>query len=192
MSYIVSSALAALLLYAIYILQRQHRQDGVLRSNSGRDITKHQPKEPFTGLDFQMCMHSDVPFLYRLHQRYGRNFQLSTLDSQRTMVTIAPENIQAINSGREWGIEPYRLPGMEYFCGRGFLTTDGDVWQHSRKTMKPIFAKNNLVDLGPLSREVEKLLLELPTDGSTVDLQPLFYTMVCPTSRANVFTYYSA
>lgn len=70
---------------------------------------------------------------------------------------------------------------MEYFCGRGFITTDGYTWQHSRKLLKPAFSKQNLVDLSTLSIEVDSFLKQIPSDGATVDIQPLLYSMVCST-----------
>ena len=178
MSYILTSALAALILIAAYILQRQRAQNAVSRSGAGGNIAKHRPVEPLTGLDFQARIHMDVPFLSSLHQRYGPTFQVNTLLARRPIVTIAPENIQVINSGKDWGVEPERHE-MLFFCGRGFLTLDGDPSQQSRKLLKPIFAKGNIADLTYLSGEVEKLLSNLPAEGTTVDLQPLFYTMVC-------------
>jgi cytochrome P450 len=71
------------------------------------------------------------------------------------------------------------LPGMEFFCGRGFLTMDGDVWRHARRALRPSFAKSNLLDLSVLSREVDKVVANLPKNGGPVDLQPLFYVTVC-------------
>ncbi|KAH3913400.1 hypothetical protein HBI56_083990 [Parastagonospora nodorum] len=88
----------------------------------------------------------------------------------------------AITTGKEWGVQVFRLAGMEYFCGRGFLTTDGDIWQPSRKLLKPTFAKNNLQDLSYLSQQVDDMFGQLLEDGTTVDLQPLFYTMFLNTS----------
>jgi cytochrome P450 len=67
---------------------------------------------------------------------------------------------------------------MEYFCGVGFLTTDGSIWQHSRKLLKSSFSKSNISDLSFLSREVDKLFAKIPGDGSAVDLQPLMSLMV--------------
>ena len=104
---------------------------------------------------------------------------MNTLVSKPTIITIAPENVKLINTrDNEWGIQPDRLPGMEFFCGRGFITTDGDIWRHSRALLRPSFAKRNITDLSVLSREMDKLFSELPEDGVMVDLQPLLYIMV--------------
>lgn len=67
---------------------------------------------------------------------------------------------------------------MEYFCGRGFITTDGETWKHSRNLLKPSLDLGNIRDLNILKREVDALLRQLPKDRSTVDLQPLLYVMV--------------
>jgi cytochrome P450 len=67
---------------------------------------------------------------------------------------------------------------MEHLCGRGFLTTDGEIWNHSRKLLKPTFARSNLLDLSTVENELDKLIEAIPTDGSTVDLQPLLSNMV--------------
>ncbi|KAI1407124.1 cytochrome P450 alkane hydroxylase-like protein [Hypoxylon sp. FL1857] len=178
-----NSVIAALLLLAAYLFQQRRRRDAARRQRGCQPLVQHQPKEILMGLDFQFAIHSDIPSLHRFYQQYGNSFQVNTLASIPTILTIAPENVKLINSrDHEWGIQPDRLPGMEFFCGQGFITTDGDVWRHSRALLKPSFAKRNLMDLSILSREMDKLLIELPNDGVTVDLQPLLYIMFLNTS----------
>lgn len=131
------------------------------------------------GLDFQPAIQNDTSSIYDLFQRYGNSFQANTLVSKPTIFTIAPENVKLINTrDHEWGIQPHRLPGMEYLCGRGFLTMDGDISRHSWRLLKPSFAKSNLANMSVLSREVDNFLEKLPKDGTTVELQPLLYIMV--------------
>ena len=55
---------------------------------------------------------------------------------------------------------------------------DGDMLQHTRKLLKPMFAKSNLGDSRTTSVKADALTNKLPTNGSTVDLQPLLYTVV--------------
>lgn len=179
MIYAVLAILTGLLCFSFYLYQRQRLRDVEVRINECGFLIKHWTKEPFSAFDFQMAMHVDIPLLYRHHQRYGSTFQVQALITLPSIMTIAPENIRAINTGKDWGVEPLRLAGMEYFCGRGFLTTDGDIWQHSRKSLKPTFTKSNLLDLGTLSQQMDLLLIQIPGDGATVDLQPLFYKLVC-------------
>jgi cytochrome P450 len=175
---LLSSALAGFALLAVYVYRLQIQRCAAANERGCHLATKHRSKEPFSGIDFHMGLHVDIPSLYRFHQRYGKTFQLQSLIAQPTVMTLAPINIKVVNSAKEFGIEPMRLAGMEQFCGRGFLTTDGVIWQHSRKLLKPSFARSNLVNLDFLSQQVDHFLSQLPTEGDTVDLQPLLYTMV--------------
>jgi hypothetical protein len=124
----------------------------------------------------------------RNHNRLGLTYQLETLFGHPVLSTIAPENIPLVHSdGKIYGIEPVRLPGMEYFCGRGFLTTDGATWLQARKMLRPSFAKQNISQLDFLSRETRKLLQKLPNDGTTVDIQPLLFITVRSIHRCILF-----
>jgi hypothetical protein len=177
-SSIVITIFVGFLLFALCIYQRQRDRDAAEIKHGGNPAVQHRAKEPFAGLDFHLIMHTDIPSLHRYHQRHGKTFQVRPLIAQPTFETIAPANVRVINTGKDWGVEQLRRPGAEFFCGRGFLTTDGDVWQRSRKLLKPTFAKKNLQDLGYLSQQVDEMFTRLPEEGITVDLQPLFFTMV--------------
>ncbi|TVY75691.1 Cytochrome P450 monooxygenase fsdH [Lachnellula suecica] len=157
--------------YRAWSLERVQREQGC------RPAVRFWSKDPFFGFDFQMAIHLNIPSLFQYHKKLGKTFYVSPFNNISTICTIAVDNIQAVNSGKEWGIQPLRLPGMEDFCGRGFLTTDGDIWHHSRKILKPSFSKHNILDTSVLSAEVEKLFLDVPEGGQTVDLQPYFHNM---------------
>jgi cytochrome P450 len=183
---ILTSALGGLALLAVCIYRLQLQRNAAARKPGCDLAVRHRSKEPLSGMDFHMGIHVDIPSLYRHHQRYGKTFQLQSLIAQPAIMTLAPMNIKAVNSAKDFGVEPMRLAGMEYFCGRGFLTTDGDIWQHSRKLLKPSFTRSNLVNLDFLSQQVDSLLSQLPVEGVTVDLQPLLYTMVGMVCSARV------
>jgi hypothetical protein len=174
----LTSVLAGLALLVVYVYRLQKQRNAVASKPGCGFAVRYRSKDPLFGMDCHMGMHVDIPSLYRLHQRYGKTFQLQSLVAQPAIMTLDPRNIRTVNTAKEFGIEPMRLAGMEYFCGHGFLTTDGDIWQHSRKLLKPGFAKSNLVNLDFLSQQVDEMLSRLPADGETVDLQPLLYTMV--------------
>ena len=82
-----------------------------------------------------------------------------------------------------------RLFGFEPFVGKGIMCTDGAFWEHSRALIKPIFAKAQIADLhlGAYAVHVRNLLAELPTDRSTVDLQPLFARLALDSSTEFLF-----
>lgn len=177
------SFLIGVTLLAVYAFARRQRQKATERRYGGGSPVSHRPLEPFTGFDFQMKMHVTIPYLFKLHQEYGETFRVDTLVSHPAVITIAKENLQAINTSKDFGVEPMRLPGMEYFCGRGFITSDGVTWNKSKKLLRPSFDRSNLRDLGVLRDEVSALINNLPRDESTVDLQPLLYRTVCIVQR---------
>lgn len=179
MGYKITSIFAGVVLLVIYYLRSHRRRASRAREDGCQPPIEHRAKEPLFGFDFQVSMHMDVPSLYRHHQRYGQTFSVAGVGNPM-FITVAPANLRFIHSnGKDWGVEPLRLRGMEYFCGRGFLTTDGSMWQHSRKLLKPTFSKANMQDFTVLSAGVDRLLSEVPEDGSTVDLQPLLSMLVC-------------
>ena len=67
---------------------------------------------------------------------------------------------------------------MSPFCGDGFITNDGPVWEHSRSMLKPSFNRNNVMDLTAFEGSVKELIARIPKDGSTMDFQPLIELMV--------------
>lgn len=176
----VNSLVAFITLLFAYAILQQHRRYHTARHRNGcQRPVRYKPWDPFMGIDLTVATHGDIPSLHQLHKKHGHTFQVEPLFEKTTIFTIAPENIKTVNMRNDhWGIQPQRLEGMEFFCGRGFLTMDGDMWQHARKLIKPSFAKSNISDLSVLSRETDKFLEQLQTRGETVDLQPLLYIMV--------------
>ncbi|KAI1120296.1 cytochrome P450 [Nemania abortiva] len=171
-----TSALLCLALFGFLIFRRQRQREHAGRNQGCEPAIFHRPVEPFSGFDFQMKLYSQIPYLQTLHRKYGHTFQVQSLVKLPTICTIAPENLRAINTSKDFGVEPMRLPGLEHFCGRGFITTDGHIRKQARRLLKPSFDMNNIRDLSILQRETDKLFRELPK-GVTVDLQPLLYVM---------------
>ena len=112
-----------------------------------------------------------------LFHQYGQTYRDSTLIDSR-LKTCNAENIQSVFGSKKWGIGPYRKRAMGPFCGDGFITNDGPVWEHSRSMLKPSFHRDNIADLGAFEDAVKSLIARIPGDGSTVDFQPLIELMV--------------
>ncbi|THV45562.1 hypothetical protein BGAL_0474g00030 [Botrytis galanthina] len=69
------------------------------------------------------------------------------------------------------------------FCGRGFITTDGDTWRKARALLRSTFSKSNILDPSAYKVAVEQFLQNIPDDGcTTVDLQPLLANLYLETS----------
>ncbi|GAP92080.1 putative cytochrome P450 [Rosellinia necatrix] len=168
--------LLCLVLATFFLFRRRRQRDAAARNKGCHPAVSHRPLEPFLGFDFQMKMYSQIPYLYQLHQKYGDTYQVPSLIGAPTICTIDPENIRTINTSKDYGVEPQRLPGLEKFCGRGFITTDGDIRRQARKLLKPSFDIKNVRDLGILRIETDKMFQGI-RKGRTVDLQPLLYVM---------------
>ena len=157
------------------------------RANGCRPPRHYPHRDPILGLDLFLRtgkLFRDNTYLQDLVRRYdelGRTFETNLLGSP-SINTIEPENLRTVYVSRfkEWGVEPVRLPAQEPFCGRGFITTDGPAWEHSRALLKPSFDKTNIADLSTLKKGLDMLIAQLPRDGSAVDLQPILFNLVCP------------
>ena len=113
------------------------------------------------------------------HESYGPTYQTTSL-GVGTIWSKDPELIQCVwgTNDKDWGNEPFRLEPMEPFCGQGFITMDGDVWEHSRALVRPTFHNSKISDLSFIGAATEALIARITQDGSTIDLQPLLFTMV--------------
>ena len=153
-------------------------------ANGCQPPKKYPHSDPFLGLDLFFKtgkLFEENRYLFDLLERYGklgRTFETNLLGSP-SINTIEPRNLQTIYVTKfvDWGVQPVRLPAQEPFCGRGFITTDGAQWEHTRALLKPSFNKAN-VDLASLERGLQLVLSRIPRDGSVVDLQPLFLQLV--------------
>lgn len=105
-------------------------------------------------------------------------FQVSVF-RQPIVVTMEPEilkTILAVNF-KSWGIPDDRKKFLSLLVGEGIFTTDGASWQHSRDMLRPNFVRSQIGDLPMFETHVQQLIAAIPCDGSTVDLQSLFYRL---------------
>lgn len=175
--------------YAIRIQRRQH----LARANGCQPPNKYPHKDPFFGLD--LFLHTGklfkenqyLPELVRRYRDYGSTFETKSFGSF-AINSIRPENLQTIwvSKFKDWGVQPVRLPAQDPFCGVGFITTDGPIWEHSRALLKPSFNRANMTDLPTLERYMRLVIDRIPKDGSTVDLQPLFFNLVSSRESSGV------
>ena len=141
--------------------------------------------DPILGLGYQInflrssTAGTVLPISQNLHGRYGLTYRESSLFGT-TLKTASDANIHTIFGleAEEWGVQPFRNAGMRLFCGDGFLTMDGRVWEHSRTLLKPSFHKSNISDLAAFEESLESFLEQLPKNGSTADLDPLASKLV--------------
>lgn len=76
----------------------------------------------------------------------------------------------------------FRLAALGPLLGKGIFTTDSKEWETSRALVRPNLVKAQISDLSKLEKHVNQLLAHVPKDGSTVDLQDLFFDLSFDTS----------
>ena len=140
---------------------------------------------PYFGLDLYALLDkgrqdgallSTLQNLFRVH---GKTFQ-ARLWGQTIIYTIDVANIQAIHTTEfdHFGVEPIRKSVNQGWIGDGIFVSDGPLWKHSRNFLKPAFSKSQFADLLSFGTHVDRLLTLVPSDGASVDLQPLFQRLV--------------
>ncbi|KEY75092.1 hypothetical protein S7711_01552 [Stachybotrys chartarum IBT 7711] len=142
-------------------------------------------KDPFIGLDFlfdSIFKRTPETYLDHAHEDFIRLGQTYTAKrwTYETIFTCNELNIKQILA---LGFEDFELPeirvsAMSSLLGRGIFTMNGLAWSHARGILRPCFTKQNLEPLNDLlEHHLQALIRRIPSDGNTVDLQPLFFEL---------------
>ncbi|KAK4695681.1 hypothetical protein P7C71_g2121, partial [Lecanoromycetidae sp. Uapishka_2] len=120
--------------------------------------------------------------------RKGTTMQTSTLFSQ-VIHTIEPENLKTIMAFNfeHWSLSQDRQGAFAPLLGEGIFTTNGVKWKHSRELLRPNFARAQVADLNTFEVHVAHLIKAIPRDGSTVNLQDLFFQLTLDSATEFLF-----
>ena len=150
-------------------------------------------KEPFLGLDLMFENLKAAKEHRLLETQKGRFDKMGAtftgqLLGKPLVVSIEPQNIKTVLSLK---FKDYILGGREAalgpLLGKGIFTTDGERWAHSRAMIRPNFARDQVADLGAFERHIQQLFKLIPRDGSTVDLQELFFRLTIDSATEFLF-----
>ncbi|KAG0651618.1 Cytochrome P450 monooxygenase himC [Hyphodiscus hymeniophilus] len=102
--------------------------------------------------------------------------------------TIDPRNVQEILGTKfeDFGTAE-RLAAFGPLLGKGIFTTDGNFWKTSRALVKPNFNRSQVADLEALESHIQQLFAKIPRDGSTFDLQKLFFQLTLDSATEFLF-----
>ena len=111
-----------------------------------------------------------------LYEVYGNTFA-SKLATTKTLNTIEPENFKAIlaTNFKDYVVGTGRRNAFGPVLGNSVIVADGAAWEHSRALLRPSFNRNQTRDLLTLETHVQALIGVIPHDGSTIDIQELFF-----------------
>ena len=125
---------------------------------------------------------------YRRSLRFGNTHKLRVANI-KIASTIEPENVKTIlaTQFKGWKIPDRRRQAFAPLLGKGIFTSDGADWQHSRELLRPNFARSQVADLDTFEDHVGHLIQAIPRDGSTIDLQPLFFRLTIDSATEFLF-----
>jgi cytochrome P450 len=174
----------------LYFTRRQFKKDNGCRPAQ----TKYPLKDPIFGTDLILDTIKNAKNACHLEgtaQRYedhGTTFT-SRLVNCPTVFTIEPENVKTMLATKfeDYRLSKIRVDAMRPVFGHGIFTTDGPIWKKSRTLLRPIFDKESISDLNLAEVHFQHLLRRLPRDGSTVDLQELFFNFTMDTATQFLF-----
>lgn len=184
-SSLILAGFLSILLY-IVVISRTNKFKTLNHQHGCEHPVTYPHIDPFFGLDlklqeiWQSLKYQGIPFMSNLHIKYGKTIWLNNLGTS-DIRTIDSENLQNAWSTNncDWGYQPYRLPVMGPFCGRGFITTDNEEWQKARVLLRPTFSKANISNLSPFIALTKAFFQGIPQDGhTTVDLQAPLASLV--------------
>jgi hypothetical protein len=181
------ATLALLCIAITYIVGRQHKSlfSALSRSKNCQRAPKYPSVDPIFGLDLFFANGKArsgnrwLPTVQKRYEQLGWTFE-SLSFGIRVINSIEPENLKTawVVNFEDWGVQSNRLPSMEPFVGRGFLTADGANWEHSRALLKPSLRKAHIANLEPFESSLRQMISKIPKDGSTIDLQTLIFDLV--------------
>jgi cytochrome P450 len=189
-------SLFAILLLAhtlIQFIQRRRVASKFARLHGCQDAPAFPQSERLLGLALMKeskAASASHHILETMRQRYevmGPTYTCGMLGGH-FINTIDPENIQAVlaKNFKDFGLGQ-RKHTWGPLLGEGIFTTDGAHWEHSRAIVRPNFVKSQIVSLGMFEGHVQELIEKIPRDGSTVDLQTLFFNMTLDSSTEFLF-----
>jgi cytochrome P450 len=91
------------------------------------------------------------------------------------------------SDAESFGNGPLRHFSFSPLVGEGVMRLDGARHERARALIRPTFSIAHIENEAAFNVHVENLIKLLPTDGSTVDLQPLFGRLDLDSSTELIF-----
>ena len=122
------------------------------------------------------------------YMRNGNNIHLKMVFTEFVQ-TIEPENLKTIMAldFKKWGLGKRRKDAFVPLLGHGIFTTDGAAWHNSRELLRPNFVRSQVGDLAIHEIHVDQLIKVIPKDGSTINLQDLFFMLTMDSATEFLF-----
>ncbi|MCJ1348809.1 hypothetical protein MMC31_007042, partial [Peltigera leucophlebia] len=191
--------LAFLAVYVLYKVQQRlslsARHDAIIKEHGCKPVRRFPGVEnPF----FEWRFLVNTMKAYRKHRlmelvqdRYNRlGYTIRAKVMFRYIYhTVEPENIKTILATKfnDWSLPDGRKRAFIPLLGQGIFTSDGAAWQHSRDLLRPNFSRTQVRDLDTFETHIQHLFVAIPRDGSTIDLQDLFFRLTIDSATEFLF-----
>ncbi|KAF2115912.1 cytochrome P450 [Lophiotrema nucula] len=170
-----------------------------MKENGCRPCPYHVNKDPVLGLDVlksNLANSKNARMLGCTVDRFDNHFGKpvrtfhSRMMTMPVIVTCEPENVKTLLSLK---FKDYsfgaRKKAFDPLLGSGIFNADGDRWANSRHMLRPNFAREQVADIGAIERHLKLMMKHIPKDGSTIDLQDLFFKLTIDTSTEFLFNH---
>ncbi|PLB49781.1 putative cytochrome P450 alkane hydroxylase [Aspergillus steynii IBT 23096] len=192
-SILVLAGIVLLALYIVTLLQRKWTQRRIARENHCEPPPSLYMIDPVFGIDNvynSVTSAKHHRFLERglaNFRNHGNTFSATRLGTN-IIVTRDPLNVKTILSlkFKDFGLGD-RIHSFGPLLGHGIFTTDGEHWAQSRAMIRPNFSKDQVAHLEIFEELMGDLLALIPTDGSTFDLQELFFSYTIDSATEFLF-----
>ncbi|KAG9184906.1 unspecific monooxygenase [Alternaria panax] len=191
--FVVAGAAISYILYTritLYLARQRFKKE-----NGCQPCTAQFHKDPIFGIDNLKAMaynsknHILLQENRKRFQRLGNTFH-NRLVTEPFIATCEPENVKAILSlkFKDFSLE-HRAAAFTPLLGHGIFNADGERWANSRHLLRPNFARDQVADIDAFERHFKLMLKHIPKDGSTVDLQELFFRLTIDTATEFLFNH---
>jgi cytochrome P450 len=151
-------------------------------------------RDPFFNLDNVKDMlqtlaeNRRIRSIYEQSHKYGFTYQWWPF-GKRLIQTSDPKIVQFIHAiePEKFGIAPQRESVTGPLIGHGLITSDEPIWSFMRPLLKPVFTRTQIADRVSFDVHVSRFMELLPVDGSTVNLRPLFESLILDASSEFIF-----
>lgn len=175
---------------ALYIARQRFKKE-----HGCQPCTAKFHKDPILGLDVMKVLaynskhHIALQETRKRYERLGNTFH-SRIVNMPMITTCEPENVKTILSlkFKDYSFA-HRQAAFGPLLGHGIFNADGERWANSRQLLRPNFARDQVADIDAFERHFNLMLKHIPKDGSTVDLQNLFFHLTLDTATEFLFNH---
>lgn len=103
--------------------------------------------------------------------------------------TAEPEIVKTILSTKfdDFALSARRIDAIIPSLGHGIFASNGAAWERSRALIRPNFTRSQVADLDTFETHILHFISAIPRDASTVDLQPLFFSLTMDSATEFLF-----